>query len=94
MALIPTEFKALQEGHTDLKAQVAQLQIALQQNTATTTQIKQDTAEIISVFAAIKGGLSVLEWMGKIGSKLFWLGLPGAIAYTWWGGIKTWIGKL
>lgn len=94
MSLPHNEFKALQEGHTDLKAQVEQLRAELQTNTKTTTQIKQDTAEIIAVFNAIKGGLSVLEWMGKVGSKLFWLGLPGAIMYTWWGVIKTWAGKL
>lgn len=49
----------------------------VEQNTAT---LKNDTAELLATFGALKGGFNVLVWIGRAA-------IPLAIV---WGGIKAW----
>ena len=75
--MTPSDFAALQEGHTELKAQVAEMRVELAKNS-------EITGEIREVMVAARTGFKVLGWLGQ---ALKWGGaLAAGIAgfFTLW----------
>lgn len=97
--------KSLQAEYESLAKRVDTLQTNLQANTDTTKKIEADlkantdstkkletnTAELVETFTALKGGLTVMGWLGKISEKLLWLGIPGAFLLYSWTAFKAWL---
>lgn len=48
-----------------LEQAVAQITEGLQANSAVTNEIKADTAEMVEMWRAAKGGIKVLGWLGR-----------------------------
>ena len=50
-----------------LCARVDRMGADLAENTASTNRLESSTSDLIDAFSAIRGGLTVLSWIGKVG---------------------------
>lgn len=71
-----------------LQARVVQLESSLAANTLTTLRIDANTSEIVEVFKAVKGGLKVLEALGRIVKVFLWMGALGTAISASWESVK------
>jgi hypothetical protein len=94
-AALVEQFNALDARQAAIAAELAARQSAiaadLHNNTLATQRLETNTGEIVAIFQSLKGGLAVMAWLGTLGKTLMWIGLPGAVLYTWWSTIKTWL---
>lgn len=67
------------------------IEIALAANTSATNSVKTDTADLVAGINAIKGGMTVLGWLGKVARPLLLIGIPGAIILAAWHGLEDWV---
>jgi len=63
----------------------------LKTNSAATKRVEENTKDLVEAFEAVRGGMKVLDWIGKVGSKLLWFTVPVAILYGAWQAIKMWL---
>lgn len=54
------------------------LRADLDANTAATNSIKADTGEMLEIFRALKGALSVLNWIGRLAKPIGAIAMAGA----------------
>lgn len=77
----------LEEG--DVK--MGSMEHSIQENTALTIDLKDDTKEMLEAFQAMKGGFKVLEWLGRIAKIVAAIGAAVAICWRAYNG--NWLGK-
>lgn len=66
-----TDFRELVNHRLDQGSQKMKgLEDALRANTDATERIAKNTQEIVDFFEAIKGGMKVLTWLGKLAKPL------------------------
>ena len=63
----------------------------LEANTLATNSVKTDTKDLVDAINAIKGGMTVLAWLGKLAKPLLYIGVPGAIILAAWHGLEDWV---
>lgn len=85
-----SEFDELRKANHEVSARVDLLAREMAVNTEATQRVESSTRELVEVFLALKGGIQVLGWIGKIGQYLLLMGLPGALLLASWGHIKVW----
>lgn len=49
---------------------LTQLRASMEQNNASTEEVKKNTAEMLDVFESWKGAMKVLEWFGSIAKPI------------------------
>lgn len=57
-------------------------------NTKATNQVKADTSEILEIFRALKGALTVLDWIGKLAKPIGAIVMVCAAAASFWSALK------
>ena len=67
-----TKLDALSERMDDLAAQHVGLKKAVDDNTAITTRIDRNTADMVAAWGALEGGMKVLNILGKVAK---WVGI-------------------
>lgn len=100
-----SDYAALRNSFGALETRVAEMKKELDANSAltrktaeeieesseATKKLETNTHELVETFNTLKGGLTVMGWLGKLGEKLIWLGIPGAFVIYGWNVIKVWI---
>lgn len=71
-----------------LELRVQALELQLKVNTELTQKTNESTSELMEILSAVKGGLKVLEWLGKMAKVLLWIGALGAFCSAVWDGIR------
>lgn len=75
------KFVAIGQRIDDLTAQHASIAKAVAENTVITKRIEESTSGLVEAWAAISGGLKVLNVLGKVAK---WVGIiAGAAAAVW-----------
>lgn len=58
----------------ELEIKIETNTLLTQENTRITREIKTDTADIIDAFNALRGTFKSIEFLGKLGKPLIWIG--------------------
>lgn len=86
------ELKENTDSTRDIKSELGKNTLSTQKiEKILTGPLVNNLQEMSNHFDALKGGLTVLGWIGKFGEKLLWLGIPGALILTGWSHIKAWL---
>ena len=75
MAAIERDLKALAQGHHEERQELQEL--------------KQQLAEMLEFFTAMKGAFKVLNWVGKVAKPLAAIVMLGGACVGFWTAIKT-----
>ena len=60
-------------GQLEILRQMGEDRAVLQENTAATAQIMDNTGELVEAFAAMKGAFKVFNWIGAAAKPLGWI---------------------
>lgn len=80
--------RAVQGQLAEVTERTSQLRHDLNENTAATKSIKDDTSEMLELFRALKGAFTVLNWVGKLAKPLAALAMAGASFAALWASLK------
>lgn len=69
-------------------ARMTRIEGGLEANTKLTQQLASNTAEIVEFFAAMKGALKVLNWIGKLARPLSAIAALAAATLAAWAAMK------
>jgi hypothetical protein len=64
---VDEHIEALQSGQRDMETRMTTLNIALTENTRTTKQVRQDTAQLLQILQASRMGAMALRWLAAMG---------------------------
>lgn len=71
-----------------LQEQIDGLRVAIADNTALTQQIHTSTADLVEAFRALKGGLKVLETIGRLARPVSYIAAAVAAGIGLWQTIR------
>ena len=85
---IPGELSAIKQRLEDGDKRMSQLSSRLEENTAVTNRIAENTAGMMEFLDAAQGAFKVLTWIGKLAKPIGYIAAAGAAILGFWTAIK------
>ncbi|MFZ5520475.1 MAG: hypothetical protein ACOZD0_04645 [Pseudomonadota bacterium] len=85
----PPSAAALHRMYLELAQRVGKVECLLDENNRVTCQVHRDTRDLVEAFGNLKGGLRVLEGMGKLARPVAYIGAAVSAVLGVWAAWKA-----